>query len=153
MAENDKGGSGSSTPPASSGAQAEGKNKTAKMSMDQVMAENVALTKERDELKALNQDLAEQLNEANKVLESQEKQRLIGEILPRSVFKADELASKTPEELKEIRATLDMAMPPKVNSVRFGVGAADISDRERGLTVGDLSVVTAAKRKAAAGGS
>jgi DNA topoisomerase VI subunit B len=125
------------------------KNKYAKMSMDQIIAENVAVSKERDALKSKVGELAEQLDEANKVLEGQEKQRLLGEILPRSTYKADELAGKTVEELKEIRATLDMAMPPKVNSVRVGVAGADLSDRERGLTVGDLSVVTAQKRKQA----
>ena len=74
---------------------------------------------------------------------------MIGEIIPRSNFKSDELWEKSTEELKSIRATLDQAMPPRVNSVRFGVHGADLSDREKGLTVGDLSVVTAAKRKAA----
>jgi len=91
--------------------------------------------------------LTAQLQEANDVLESQEKQRLVSEILPRSSFKTDELAGKTVEELKSIRATLDQAKLPKVNSVRFGVMAADVSDRAMGLTVGDLSVVTAEKRK------
>ena len=38
----------------------------------------------------------------------------------------------------------------RVNGVRFGVHGADLSDRELGLTVGDMSVVTAAKRKGAA---
>jgi hypothetical protein len=119
--------------------------------MDQIMADNVALKTQVTEKDALITDLAKQLKEANDVLEGQEKQRLIGEILPRSSFKVDELAGKKAEELKEIRATLDMAMPPKVNSVRFGVQPGDISDREKGLTVGDLSFVTAQKRKAARG--
>jgi hypothetical protein len=52
--------------------------------------------------------------------------------------------------LKNIRATLDQAMPPRLNSVRFGVRGADLSDREKGLTVGDLSIVTAARRKGVA---
>ncbi len=82
-------------------------------------------------------------------LEGQERARLISEIMPRSSFKLDELTAKSTEDLKSIRATLDFAMPPKANSVRFGVPAADLSDRERGLTVGDLSVVTAKKRKLA----
>ena len=49
---------------------------------------------------------------------------------------------------KIFEATLDLAMPPRVNSVRFGVHGADLSDREKGFTVGDMSIVTAAKRKA-----
>jgi hypothetical protein len=124
------------------------KNKIAKMSMDQALAENVALKQQIAEKDSMITDLTKQLKEANDVLESQEKQRLFGEILPRSTFKSDELAGKTIDELKEVRATLDMAMLPKVNNIRFGVMAANISDREKGLTVGDLSVVTAAKRKA-----
>jgi hypothetical protein len=142
------GGSGSSGT-GDSGGQGQGaaKNKTAKMSMDQVMAENVALKQQITDKDSIITDLTGQLKEANDVLEGQEKQRLIGEILPRSSFKADELAGKTIEELKSIRATLDQALLPKVNSTRFGVFAADVSDREKGLTVGDLSVVTAKKRK------
>jgi len=42
-------------------------------------------------------------------------------------------------------------MPPRQNSVRFGVHDAGLSDREQGLTVGDLSYSTAQKRKAAEG--
>jgi hypothetical protein len=99
---------------------------------------------------ALIKDLTNLLDEANKVLESQERGRLIGEILPRSQFKMDDLVGKSVEDLKNINATLSHAMPPRVNSVRFGVQGADVSDREKGLTVGDLSVVTAAKRKGVA---
>jgi hypothetical protein len=125
------------------------KNKTAKMSMDQAYAEIERLKKKGEEDEALIQDLTKQLAEANSVLESQEKGRLIGEILPKSNFKVDELSGKSVDDLKNIRATLDQAMLPKVNSVRFGVRGMDLSDREKGLTVGDLSVVTA-KRKGVA---
>jgi hypothetical protein len=129
--------------------QTDSKNKAAKMSMDQAYAEieaNKLVVKEKD---ALIAELTKQLDEANKVLESQEKGRLISEILPRSRYQMDVLVGKSVEDLKNIRATLDHAMPPKVNSVRFGVHS-ELSDRERGLTVGDQSVVTAAKRKGAA---
>lgn len=126
------------------------KNKTAKMSMDQAFAEIEGLRKIASEKDSLIADLTKQLDEANKVLESQEKGRLIGEILPRSQFKMDDLIGKSVEDLKNINATLHYAMPPRVNSVRFGVHGADVSDREKGLTVGDLSVVTAAKRKGVA---
>jgi predicted ribosome quality control (RQC) complex YloA/Tae2 family protein len=126
----------------------EPKNKTAKMSMDQAFAEIQKLQKENKDLAETITDLTEQLNEANKVLESQEKGRLIGEILPRSSFKIDELTGKSVDDLKNIRGTLDLAMPPRVNSVRFGVHGGDLSDREKGYTVGDMSIVTAAKRKA-----
>lgn len=126
------------------------KNKAAKMTIDQAFAEIESLRRTVGEKDSLIGDLTKQLDEANKVLESQEKARLIGEILPRSQFKMDELVSKSVEDLKNINATLSHAMPPRVNSVRFGVVGADISDREKGLTVGDLSVVTAAKRKGVA---
>jgi hypothetical protein len=149
MTDDKGGGSGSpGTGDAAGQGQGAGKNKTAKQSMDAVMAENVALKQQIGEKDGMIADLTGQLKEANDVLEGQEKQRLIGEILPRSSFKVDELAGKTVDELKNIRATLDVAKLPKVNSVRAGVFAADVSDREKGLTVGDLSVVTAAKRKA-----
>ena len=128
---------------------ADPKNKTAKMSVDQAYAEIERLRKENKDQAETITDLTTQLNEANKVLEGQEKGRLISEIIPRSSFKSDELWEKSTEELKSIRVTLDQAMPPRVNSVRFGVHGADLSDREKGLTVGDLSLVTAAKRKAA----
>lgn len=150
MTTDNKGGSGSGTegaPPAGAGADST-KNKTVKMSMDQAYAEIERLTTVTKDQAALIGDLTHQLEEANKILESQEKARLIGEILPRSSFKMDELVGKTPEELKSIRATLDQAMPPKVNSVRFGVQGADLSDREKGLSVGDMSLVTAKKREA-----
>jgi len=123
-------------------------NKAAKMSMDQAYAEienHKLVVEEKDSVIAA---LTKQLEEANEVLESQEKGKLIGEILPRSSFKLDELVGKSTEDLQNIRATLDQAMPPRVNSIRFGVQAADLSDREKGLTVGDLSWSTAQKRKA-----
>ncbi len=126
------------------------KNKLAKMTVDQAYAEIEGLRRTLTEKDSLIHHLTEQLDEANKVLESQEKGRLIGEILPRSQFKMDDLVGKSVEDLKNINATLSHAMPPRVNSVRFGILGADVSDREKGLTVGDLSVVTATKRKGAA---
>jgi hypothetical protein len=128
----------------------ESKNKAAKMSIDQAYAEIEGLRRTVAERDSLISDLTKQLDEANKVLESQEKGRLIGEILPKSQFKMDDLVSKSVDDLKNINTTLSHAMPPRVNSVRYGVVGADVSDREKGLTVGDLSVVTATKRKGAA---
>jgi len=126
------------------------KNKAAKMSMDQAYAEIENYKRVVGEKDSLISDLTKQLDEANKVLEDQERGRLIGEIMPRSSFKMDDLVGKSTEELKSMRATLDCAMPPKVNSVRFGVQGADLSDREKGLTIGDLSFSTAQKRKGVA---
>jgi hypothetical protein len=148
--DNKEGGSGSGAG-GSAGAGADGaKNKAAKMSMDQAYAEIENYKRVVGEKDSLISDLTKQLDEANKVLESQEKGRLIGEILPRSSFKMDYLVGKGVEDLKNIRATLDQAMPPKVNSVRFGMQGADLSDRVKGLTVGDMSFSTAQKRKEAA---
>ena len=111
--------------------QTEQKNKAAKMSMDQAYAEIENNKRVISEKESIIAELTKQLDEANKVLESQEKGRLIGEILPRSRYQMDALLGKSVDDLKNIRATLDHAMPPKVNSVRFGVHS-ELSDRERG---------------------
>ena len=136
---------------AGDGAGKEPKNKTVKLTMDAVLARNTELEGELKKKDTVISDLTTQLTEANDILEGQEKARLIGEIMPRSNFKRDELEGRSAEELKSIRATLDYAMPPRQNSVRFGVHDAGLSDREQGLTVGDLSYSTAQKRKAAEG--
>jgi len=156
--DDDKGGSagagaGAGVPPAAGDGAGKDvtKNKTVKMTMDSVMATNADLVTKNKEQATIITDLTRQLTEANDILEGQEKARLISEIMPRSSFKLDELDVKTAEELKAIRGTLDFAMPPRANSVRFGVPGAGLSDREQGLTVGDLSIVTAKKRKALAG--
>jgi hypothetical protein len=122
------------------------KNKAAKMSVDQAYVEIEKYKQIIPEKDAIIADLTHQLEEANKVLESQEKARLIGQIIPRSTYKMDDLIGKSAEELKNIRVTLEAAMPPKVNSVRFGV-KSDHSDQD---TVGDISWSTAQKRKGAA---
>jgi len=148
MTDDKKGGSSSDTSDPKGDDKGDVKNKTAKISMDEALAQledSKRVMGEKDQLIA---DLTAQLKEANDVLEGQEKAKLIGEILPRSSFSMDMLVAKSIEDLKNIRATLDQARLPKVNSVRFGVSAADVSDREKGLTVGDLSIVTANKRKA-----
>ena len=124
-------------------------NKTVKMSMDEALARIPKMESEIQEKNKMITNLTKHLDEANQLLEGQEKSKIISEILPMSSYKLDDLAPKTFDELKTIRNTLANAMPPKVNSVRFGVLGTDLSDREKGLTVGDLSVVTAAKRKGA----
>jgi hypothetical protein len=126
------------------------KNKYAKITMDEAFATIESQDQEITRLKNLNVGLTEQLDETNRVLEGQEKGKLISEILPKSQFKIGDLASRSVDDLKSIKATLDQAMPPRVNGVRYGVQTGDLSDRELGLTVGDQSVVTAAKRKGAA---
>ena len=135
-----------STPPASQNTR-DIKNKTVKLSMDEALARIPPLEKEILEKNNLIADLTRQLDEANKVLEAQERAKLINDIIPMSSYKINDLIPKSIEELKAIRLTLSSAMPPKVNSVAFGVLGSSCTDRERGLTVGDLSVVTATKRK------
>lgn len=149
MSINKDGGSGSGTG-GSAGAVADGaKNKTAKISMDQALAELENAKKIMGEKDQLITDLTAQLKEANDVLEGKEKAKLIGEIMPRSAFKMDDLVGKSLEELQNIRNTLEQAMPPHVNSVRVGLSGVDLTDREKGLTVGDMSFATAQKRKRA----
>ena len=124
-------------------------NKAAKISIDQALAENIALKRELDGKDSTIAELTKQLKAANDVLEAQAKAKLIGEILPRSSFTIEDLTVKSVEELQHIRVTLDQAKLPTYKNVRFGVPfAGDESQREDGLTVGDLSVVTEAKRKA-----
>jgi hypothetical protein len=151
MSINKDGGSGSGTGDSAGQGQGAGKNKTAKISMDQALAELENAKKIMGEKDQLIIDLTGQLKEANDVLEGKEKAKLIGEIMPRSTFKMDELVGKSLEELQNIRNTLDQAMPPHVNSVRIGLPGVDLSDREKGLTVGDMSFATAQKRKRAEG--
>ncbi len=126
-------------------------NKSVKMSMDQALAELEQLRKSIGEKDSLIADLTNQLKDANEYINDERRGKKISEILSRSDFKLDELVNKTDEELDSTRASLDHAVPPKMNSVRFGVMGADLSDREKGLTVGDLSVVSAQKRKARGG--
>ena len=126
-------------------------NKSVKMSMDQALAELEQARKSIGDKDSLIADLTNQLKDANEYINDERRGKKISEILARSDFKLDELVNKTDEELDSTRASLDHAVPPKMNSVRFGVMGADLSDREKGLTVGDLSVVTAGKRKARGG--
>jgi DNA-directed RNA polymerase subunit F len=125
------------------------KNKTVKFSIEEALAMIPPLEAKIKEKNNLIADLTRQLDEANKVLEAQERAKLVNDIIPMSSYKINDLVPKSIEELKAIRLTLSAAMPPRINSVAFGVLGSASDDRERGLTVGDLSVVTAAKRKSA----
>ncbi len=146
---NDSGGSNSSTPPpagSNPGGEGAGNNSNAKMTFDQMAARNVDLERKLKETQGLLTNVTLQLDEANKILAGQEKQRLIARILPRCTCTGDDLAEKSIEELKAMDMTLDVAIPPKDNAIHFR-SRQDLSDRERSLTVGDQSVVTALKRK------
>jgi hypothetical protein len=153
MNNDDKGGSGSGTG-GSAGAGAEGaKNKTVKMSMDEALAkvdQLDKLVKEKDDLLG---DVTKQLKEANDYISGERKAKKINWLLANTNFKMDELVPKSDEELDSMITTVGQAKLPHVNSARFGVQAADLSDREKGLTVGDKSWVTQQKRKVAALGA
>lgn len=118
------------TPPAA--AQAQG-NATAKVSIDQALAE---LEEKKRELKAATDtiaDLTTQLKAANDVLEAQTKAKLIGEILPRSKFTVEDLHGRSLEELEHIKLTLDQAKLPTYKNIHFGSIGAD-EEGETGLT-------------------
>ncbi len=119
-----------------------------KMSMDQAYAEIEKYKQLIPEKDSVIADLTHQLEEANKVLDAQVKGKLISEILPRTTLTNEQLWTRSVEELKTLREDLDVVVPPKVNSIRFGVGAANLSDKDKGLTVGDISWPTAQRRKA-----
>jgi len=125
-------------------------NKTAKISIDEALAELIAVKKKIEEKDNMIAELTKQLKAANDVLEAQQKAKLIGEILPRSSFTIEDLTQKSVEELQHIRMTLDQAKLPTYKNIRFGgvIGTGDVQEREDGLTVGDLSLVTAERRKA-----
>ncbi len=147
MTDDNSSNSGTTGNSGSNGSGVEGsKNQTAKMSMDQAYAYIKVLEGENKKLQDTVTDVTEQLNVVNKLIEDQEKGRMMAEILPRSTYTMEELVGLSAEKVKEIRLGLDRAILPKINSVRFGMKGADLSDRERGLTVGDLSLVTAQKR-------
>lgn len=125
-------------------------NKTAQISIDQALAENETLKKSLAEKDVMIGELTNQLKAANDVLEGQTKAKLIGEILPRSSFTIEDLSAKSAEELQHIRVTLDQAKLPTYKNVRFGSPCAGDEQSNDGLTVGDLSIVTAKRKKGGA---
>lgn len=104
-------------------------NATAKISVDQALAENEALHRVLKEKDDMIGELTKQLKAANDVLEGQTKAKLIGEILPRSSFTVEDLSVKSLEELQQIRLTLDQAKLPSYKNVRFGSPCAGIRER------------------------
>ena len=135
--DNTKGKAGDSAPP----------NKTAKISIDDALAENTMLRQQIAEKDKTIEALTTQLKAANDVLEAQQKSKLIGEIMPRSNFTIEDLTTKTVEELQEIRMTLDQAKLPTYKNIRSGPVGMDSPERDDGLTVGDLSITTKQRRE------
>jgi hypothetical protein len=121
------------------------KNKAVKVTIDQVMAENLSLKQMVQDLDQTVKDLTGQLKAANDMLEAQARAKLIAEIKPRSRYSDEDFAKLSLDELTSIKVTLDNAKMPNFKNIRFGpLGTEEAKDV--GLTVGDLSVVTEAKR-------
>ena len=121
-------------------------NKTAKISVDEAYA---TISHLEGDIAAKDRTITEltvQLDQANKVLEAQEKAKLIGDIMPKSNLKLHELVGLGLDELKAIQTTLNRAAATGYANVRKMGADNKLSDRERGLTVGDLSVVTQKQR-------
>jgi hypothetical protein len=128
------------------GSGAEG-NKAIKVTIDQVMAENLSLKQIVQDLDQTVKDLTSQLKAANDMLEAQARAKLIAEIKPRSRYSDEDLTKLSLDDLSNIKVTLDNAKMPNYKNIHFGpLGIAEAKDE--GLTVGDLSVVTESKRKA-----
>jgi hypothetical protein len=127
------------------GSGAEG-NKAIKVTIDQVMAENLSLKQIVQDLDQTVKDLTSQLKAANDMLEAQARAKLIAEIKPRSRYSDEDFAKLSLDELSSIKVTLDNAKMPNYKNIHFGpLGTEEAKDE--GLTVGDLSVVAEAKRK------
>lgn len=121
------------TPPATPPPAAPPTNATAKVSIDQALAE---LEEKKRELKAAKDtivDLTEQLKAANDVLEAQAKAKLISEILPRSKFNVEDLSERPLDELEHIKLTLDQAKTPTYKNIHLGSVSAD-EQSDSGLT-------------------
>jgi hypothetical protein len=122
------------------------KNKAVKVTIDQVMAENLSLKQMVQELEKTVNDLTDQLKAVNDMLEAQARAKLIAEIKPRSRYSDEDLTKLSLDDLTNIKVTLDNAKMPNYKNIHFGpLGIAEAKDE--GLTVGDLSVVAEAKRK------
>ena len=121
-------------------------NKIVKATVDQIMAENESLKLMVEEKTKTIDSLTAQLKAANDLFEAQDKAKLKMEIKPRSKYSDEDLAKFSLDELRSIKVTLDNAVMSTYKNIHFGPLGAD-ERKDEGLTVGDLSVVTEAKRK------
>jgi len=121
-------------------------NKLVKLSVDQVIAENISLKAKVQELEGVINGLNVQLKSANDMLEAQTRAKFIADIKPRTRYSDEDFAKFTVDELTSIKITLDNAKLPTYKNIHFGPINSD-ERKDEGLTVGDLSVVTEAKRK------
>lgn len=136
-------------PTSGSSNKADPKNPTVKMTMNEAFSKIVHLESQLAEKDDLIVSLTQHLNEANDILNSQKRAEQIKRI--KQVWNGPDevLDKKSNIELDIMEETLSYGHNPRLNSVRFGALGAGETDADKGLTVGDLSVVTAAKRKSA----
>jgi hypothetical protein len=123
------------------------KNPSVKMTMNEAFSKIVTLERQLQEKDELIENLTQHLHEANEVLDSQKRAEQIKRIKKVWNGPDEALNLKSNLELDIMEETLAYGSIPRLNSVRFGALSANETDADKGLTVGDLSVVTAAKRK------
>jgi hypothetical protein len=123
-------------------------NKTAKISVDEAYATIDTLKLASDAKDETIIELTAQLDQANKVLEAQEKAKLISDIMTKSDYKLTEVVGLSLDELKTTQKNVTRAASIGYANVRKYGSDTKLSDRERGLTIGDCSIVTAKQRGA-----
>jgi hypothetical protein len=124
-------------------------NTSVKLSMNEAYSKIVQLEGQVEEKDKLISSLTQHLDEANAILNSQRRSEQIKRISDKCNCPIEILKTKTDNELDIMEESLSYVVPWKLNSVRFGALGVGDKDSDMGLTVGDLSVVTAAKRKGA----
>ena len=112
---------------------------------EEALRENLQLREKIRELKTERDGLAKQLTKANDVLEAQVRVKLEKEIRDRSHFTDGHLSNMSLDELQTTRDTLIHAKYPKKQIKPGPLGP--VGDENEGLTVGDISIVTAQRRK------
>jgi DNA-directed RNA polymerase beta' subunit len=121
-------------------------NKIAKISIDEAFATIDLLKTQNDAKDRTILDLTAQLDQMNGVVEAQKKAEIIKDIMVKSNYKLHEVVGLSLDELKTTQSNVNHAVSTGYASVRRG--ADKLSDRERGLTIGDCSVVTQKQRGA-----
>ena len=112
---------------------------------EEAIRENELLRVKIRELQIDKASLEKQLKVANDVLEAQVRGKLVREIKSISHFTDVALDAMSLDELQDIRDTLTHAKHPKKQIKPGPMGP--VFEEDEGLTVGDISVVTAERRK------
>ena len=119
--------------------------KPAEKVAEEAIRDNEQLRAKIRRVKAERDEALKQLGVANDILEAQVRGNMERDIKERSHFTDVKLAGMSLDELQAMRDTLFLAKQPR-KSIRPGPMGPAIDEQE-GLSVGDLSVVTAARRK------